>query len=52
MHCHDAKDAIDFQTKKTNGSDIGRYIGKAIGDYTKCQLLKNPWVPPNDYLFP
>jgi len=33
-------------------TDIGQYIGKTIDDYTKCQLLENPWVPPKDYLFP
>lgn len=32
-------------------TDIGQYIGNTI-DYTKCQLLENPWVPPKDYVFP
>lgn len=33
-------------------TDIGQYIGKIVDDYTKCQLLENPWVPPKDCLFP
>ncbi|KAF0705361.1 52 kDa repressor of the inhibitor of the protein kinase-like [Aphis craccivora] len=34
--------------------DIGRYIGKNIklNDFTKFQLLENPWFPPNTYNFP
>ncbi|XP_025192639.1 52 kDa repressor of the inhibitor of the protein kinase-like [Melanaphis sacchari] len=34
--------------------DIGRYFGKNIklNDFTKFQLLENPWFPSNTYNFP
>ncbi|KAE9542310.1 hypothetical protein AGLY_003437 [Aphis glycines] len=34
--------------------DIGRYFGKYIklNDFTKFQLLENPWHPSNTYNFP
>jgi len=33
--------------------DIGRYFGKNIklNDFTKFQLLENPWIPLNTYNF-
>ncbi|XP_050541762.1 zinc finger MYM-type protein 1-like isoform X2 [Daktulosphaira vitifoliae] len=33
-------------------NDIGQYIGKAIDDFTKHELLENSWLPPKDYIFP
>lgn len=33
-------------------TDKGQYIVQDIDDYTKCQLLENPWLPKKDYSFP
>lgn len=33
-------------------NDIGLYINKQVNDYTKRQLLEQPWEPPKSYTFP
>jgi hypothetical protein len=34
--------------------DVGQFVDCAMSldDYTKCQLLENPWMPPHKYEFP
>lgn len=32
--------------------DIGHYINKNVDNYTKCNLLEQPWQPPKNYSFP
>lgn len=33
-------------------NDIGDYLGKQISDFEKCQLLQQPWQPPDNYNYP
>lgn len=46
----DNEDSDDLNSITCN--DVGNYIGKKIDDYTKFQLLENPWIPPNNFKFP
>lgn len=32
-------------------NDIGNFIGKTLDDYTKFNLLKNPWNTPDNFNF-
>lgn len=33
-------------------NDVGAFVGQTIDDFTKYQLLENPWVPPPGYTLP
>ena len=55
------EDFIDHEPHKQPSSsrnyakvfnDVGELIGKEIDDYTKYQLVKYPWVPPESYELP
>uniref|UniRef100_A0ABD2VTK8 DUF4371 domain-containing protein n=1 Tax=Trichogramma kaykai TaxID=54128 RepID=A0ABD2VTK8_9HYME len=32
--------------------DIGNYVGATLDDQIKKNILRNPWVPPSNYIFP
>lgn len=60
LNVHDVAGSDNFQQiqpKSSFGStsvssDIGHFLGQNIDEHTKSNLIRNPWQPPESYIFP